>query len=397
MSLASQVGLLATRSAQEVKTKLNRISWNGLATSATIKTARGLVDYASGSAAVAGDLVIQTKIPTTSTHAFALHIRGGTGTANQAVIDLDVTGQAVTGTFADQSAVTKGDSPISQVRLMRRISDGCVAVAITLTGGTWSRPRITVDGEFTFALIDDTALAGWSASIVTDFSPYDAIYNVALTKLEALPATVTQAEAEAGTLASTRLWTPQRISQAINAVLSTLDIGPQAGDIKASMRTADHGRWLLCNAREVARAGTYSALAAALFDGTNYRFGNGAGGIGGTMFNLPPAGKFLMSAGATDGSGVARALAEVGGFDQRVIAAANLPPHAHTMAHTHPVSRADAIGNSGTTVVRANAATVGDGNTGQPSTPSTGTGTGLTNDPLPTLPPYMAVNFFIRY
>jgi microcystin-dependent protein len=80
--------------------------------------------------------------------------------------------------------------------------------------------------------------------------------------------------------------------------------------------------WLLCNGQAVSRA-TYADLFAEI--GTLYGVGDGS-----TTFNLPDyRDKVIIGAGG------AFAVGASGGSATKVIAAANLPPHAHTINHQH--------------------------------------------------------------
>jgi microcystin-dependent protein len=95
------------------------------------------------------------------------------------------------------------------------------------------------------------------------------------------------------------------------------------GDTKVSMRTANHGAWLLCNGQAVSRT-IYSALFAVL--GTTWGSGDGS-----TTFNLPnPAGRAIGIAGA--GSGLtSRAIGTQIGTESHILSTAEMPSHSHSV------------------------------------------------------------------
>jgi len=173
------------------------------------------------------------------------------------------------------------------------------------------------------------------------------------------------------------------------------------GDLLASAATARSGGWLLCNGTFVNQS-AYSALFAAIGHTHNGNVDPGDG-----TFKLPD----LRDKGLVGVSGT-KARGSTGGSATAVIGAANLPPHAHTIAHTHPidhdhanasVAMRSAAGGS-TAPVRGNATADGSvavnipafaGPSGAASTPNTGNGPG-TSDPLAVQDPYVAVNYFIK-
>ena len=75
------------------------------------------------------------------------------------------------------------------------------------------------------------------------------------------------------------------------------------GDIKASLQTANHGNWLLCDGQAVSRT-TYADLFSLI--GTNFGVGDGV-----TTFNVPDyRGKFLRGLGGNSASDVYTTQAE---------------------------------------------------------------------------------------
>lgn len=143
--------------------------------------------------------------------------------------------------------------------------------------------------------------------------------------------------------------------------------------------------WLLCDGstRSVAQ---YPDLAAAL--GSTYDPG-GTAPAG--SFRLPDlAGRVPLGADSTF------LLGSQGGATQRAIAAENMPPHTHPMAHTHAIQRRD-TGPGPQAFGMSSGFTGGfhDGNTEASSAASTGANVGG-GVPLPTMPPYQTINFIIR-
>lgn len=107
--------------------------------------------------------------------------------------------------------------------------------------------------------------------------------------------------------------------------------------------------WLLCNGAAVSRT-VYSALFAVL--GTTHGAGDGS-----TTFNLPPQGRFVYGADATNPRGTQ------GGATTVTLATANLPAHTHSIAHAHAatvsgglhdhqITRSDGTGTAGANIPR---------------------------------------------
>lgn len=162
--------------------------------------------------------------------------------------------------------------------------------------------------------------------------------------------------------------------------------GWKTGDIKHSFAAADGIEWVESGSI-VSRSGPTAKLFA-LF-GTTYGVGNGT-----TTFQLPSVGdRFLV------GTSAGKPVGSTGGADASnvVLTEANLPPHSHGMAHTHPITRAAATGGNAATVARGDASAAGDTNTGGASNNFTGNGNG-TSTPVnvPTIPKYLAVRVHIK-
>lgn len=83
--------------------------------------------------------------------------------------------------------------------------------------------------------------------------------------------------------------------------LDSMDL--MVGDIKSSVRTANHGSWILCNGQAISRT-TYSKLFAII--GTNFGAGDGS-----TTFNVPDyRGKFLRGLGGNSAGNMQTTQAE---------------------------------------------------------------------------------------
>src|ERR1700749_3353219 len=100
------------------------------------------------------------------------------------------------------------------------------------------------------------------------------------------------------------------------------------GDMKTSARSADHGKWLLCDGRAISRT-TYASLFSVL--GSAFGVGDGS-----TTFNPPnPKGRSPMTVGqgnTVEGGGVGstRSLGQSGGFEAHALTIAEMPAHSHT-------------------------------------------------------------------
>lgn len=161
--------------------------------------------------------------------------------------------------------------------------------------------------------------------------------------------------------------------------------------------------WLMAQGQQVSRpianggtTDTYKALWAAI--GTTYGAGNGS-----TTFNVPNMQDYFPL-----GSSAARPRGTSGG--SRKITTANLPPHTHDKGtlkadspgsdHQHDINRRENVGTN-VGVARGNAANTTDAvtnaGTGQHEhtiSGSTGNGPGTSTD---YLPPFVSLNFIIRY
>lgn len=159
-----------------------------------------------------------------------------------------------------------------------------------------------------------------------------------------------------------------------------------------------------CDGKELSR--TVYAL---LFDrlGTTHGAGNGT-----TTFNVPDY-RDAVSVGASG----SRPRGTTGGSEEATLTAAMLPPHAHTINHTHAAAsasgthdhaldRSEDTGNSNATIPRGSGTIAGsnrlaiedDGSHTHPIpayTGSSGDGPG-TSEPVPIMPPFVATPKYIR-
>lgn len=93
------------------------------------------------------------------------------------------------------------------------------------------------------------------------------------------------------------------LGQMETAIATASDSLHSIGDIKASVRNSNHGKWFLCNGQAINR-NTYAALFAII--GTNFGVGNGT-----TTFNLPDyRGKFLRGLGGNSAANIYTTQAE---------------------------------------------------------------------------------------
>lgn len=93
------------------------------------------------------------------------------------------------------------------------------------------------------------------------------------------------------------------LQTSIDAINTDLAATNYIGDIKASLQSANHGNWLICNGQAVSRT-TYADLYALI--GTNFGSGDGE-----TTFNVPDyRGKFLRCLGGDSAANVYTTQAE---------------------------------------------------------------------------------------
>lgn len=144
----------------------------------------------------------------------------------------------------------------------------------------------------------------------------------------------------------------QALADRLEALLYDGDLAlASAGDLKYSVRSADHGRWLKLDGRELSQAEIESALSLNAGDAADFVSLMGTGAS--SKYGAAAAGKVKlldmrrrmpMSAGPTgDGSGTlsVRDIGAVSGAETVVLVTANLPAHTHSdgtlsaAAHTH--------------------------------------------------------------
>lgn len=155
-----QAGLTATD--LKATAALPRIAVNG-----TNKTFRDVLLYENKSAALLGNIVIQTPI-TFSAKMFNVNIHGYNYLTGSTVIDVDVGAYAHRGTsYINFGAINKGTLPI-RVRL--GVKNGCVCIILTssLASLSWAYPKFSVDAEIGYTLAPDTWKDGWTASVILE-------------------------------------------------------------------------------------------------------------------------------------------------------------------------------------------------------------------------------------
>lgn len=149
---------------------------------------------------------------------------------------------------------------------------------------------------------------------------------------------------------------------------------PAPGDLKLSLIAADHDGWILLDGRVLART-AYPRLYAAL--GTRYGAGDGR-----TTFGIPDARDgFLCAAGAK------RALGATGGADSLVLGLDQIPAHSH--GYARPSAKPATLK---VTLGLAALSTVGDLASADATTAEAGA---AAPKPIPTVPPFLAVNAFV--
>lgn len=157
----------------------------------------------------------------------------------------------------------------------------------------------------------------------------------------------------------------------IDQLLNIVAIPP--GVVAMTIAEVAPAGWLLCQGQKVSKAefpGLYAVIGG-FYEQTE------------TLFQLPDLqGKFLV------GSDLVKLLRSTGGVEEFILAleAANLPPHTHT--YTQPNAPVAAMDPGGLTAVAVTGTTAAVATSAGPgaSTPIT----------IPTLPPWMAVNYIIK-
>lgn len=144
--------------------------------------------------------------------------------------------------------------------------------------------------------------------------------------------------------------------------------------------------WLLIDGRSLSTAAPYDKLFAVL----GYRYGGS-----GANFNLPPQGRFLLGANAT------YPLASTGGEASHVLTVGEMPAHSHTITdkqHSHTVNGVLTQTGSGGRQGSTGSPQQVQNPTTQPAfTGITGTNPAGSGAAHNNLPPYVGVNFIIRY
>ena len=148
--------------------------------------------------------------------------------------------------------------------------------------------------------------------------------------------------------------------------------------------------WHVCDGSLQTIAGTYQAL----FNAIGYKYSAIQSGL---SFNLPNLqGKFPL------GVSSAYNLAATGGEEKHALAVNELAAHAHTItpvSHTHTLNAYNvsgtqrlAVGTGSSPIASANSITTSSNSAGPTATNSTGAGV-----PHNNMPPFLVLNFIIRF
>lgn len=108
-------------------------------------------------------------------------------------------------------------------------------------------------------------------------------------------------------------------SDHVNLIEAAINTSSYAGDVKMSISTTADPGWLMLNGQVVANA---QSLYPSLWIKADVTWKSGA------SLNLPNMAQRFPMGGGT--------VATIGGANTKTIAAANLPAHAHDLAHDHP-------------------------------------------------------------
>lgn len=134
-----------------------------------------LCNYEEAAGNLSGYLIIQTNVGF-SNQMTRLHLTGHVYIPGNNEIDVVVSyypysaGPGV----ANASIVNKGSFHFSDVRILSRVSDGKIAIALLpyTTSNYWHYPKLWVDGIFGHSALSDAQAAGWSISRVGSLSGY---------------------------------------------------------------------------------------------------------------------------------------------------------------------------------------------------------------------------------
>lgn len=166
--------------------------------------------------------------------------------------------------------------------------------------------------------------------------------------------------------------------------------GWESGDVKWSARVSPSPGWLLADGTPVSRT-VYAALWTAM--------GSPDTGDGNTTFNIPD-----LTGRTAVGADAEHPLGSSGGAASVVLAAGQIAGHTHTTAsggtHDHRTNHNNSDGSSASTFREGNASgrtvdtslVINDG----AHTHAVNTNRSTPADPVPTMPPYQALNPFVK-
>lgn len=178
-----------------------------------------------------------------------------------------------------------------------------------------------------------TQVNGTSSTVTTHTSQIGSMSSSLTTatgNISTMQGQMTSAQGNITTLQGQMTTAQGNITTLQASVTSLQDAVEYVGDMKMSARTADHGKWLLCDGRAVSRT-TYASLFAVL--GSAFGAGDGS-----TTFNLPnPKGRSPLAVGQGStietGGGTNRVLGATGGSESHILTVAEMPSHSHTFTN----------------------------------------------------------------
>lgn len=153
--------LQALAEAVDTKLDIRRYDPTGL------KYGRNMAYYEEQSPNIGGYMVIQTNL-TIGNYMVRLDVRGYTYQPYNNIIDLVITfyGFQADDTFYSIDVVNKGTMSFADIRLMKRTSDGKIAIGLwpDTPSNYWQYPKLAVDAYVGHTEATDAQMSGWSIS-----------------------------------------------------------------------------------------------------------------------------------------------------------------------------------------------------------------------------------------